>query len=508
MHSFNVAFEPWIPVRRNGGLELLSLSDTLTQAHTITGIEDASPLVTASLHRLLEAVLHRALQGPYDLTASIKWWQAGNFPQDAITRYLETWRHRFDLFDETHPFYQTAEHSVKPKSIANLAAELAGGSNKLLFDHTQESAAPALSPAQTARLLVARQMLAIPEGAGYSPSPIGGTAVVLMLGSNLHETLCLNAIEYDPDDDKDVPIWESNALPEAEQPIWGLTQRYTWMSRLVKLIPESITDETGEVRTVIRSMQYSAACKLKQGAFDERDPMLAHRVVDEKTGDLRAINFRRNRDLWRDYASFAPKGAYPPKVVNNATAIKRKLKLKSATPMLVVGATNDKAKFEFWRSELFVLPEALTSDASDVAYGLLTKSLMLTEDTGRALRGSAFILASHLLAHSDGRDPDRNDVSKLAGSFPTMQLYWSRLGLAFHPFLHLFSEDFDAKTIESYWITAVRDAMNAAWSATRIAAGDDAFALRAIYTAERSFAKQQAELTKKLEELNPTKGAA
>ena len=59
-YSFNLIDQPWIPcVLPHGRMEDLSLRDTLLNAHKITAIFDQSPLVTAALHRLLLAILHR-----------------------------------------------------------------------------------------------------------------------------------------------------------------------------------------------------------------------------------------------------------------------------------------------------------------------------------------------------------------------------------------------------------------------------------------------------------------
>ncbi|MBK8958603.1 MAG: type I-E CRISPR-associated protein Cse1/CasA [Proteobacteria bacterium] len=49
---FNRSDEAWIPVRKLSGERVeLGIRDTLIQATHIATIEDASPLVTASLHR-------------------------------------------------------------------------------------------------------------------------------------------------------------------------------------------------------------------------------------------------------------------------------------------------------------------------------------------------------------------------------------------------------------------------------------------------------------------------
>ncbi len=105
--SFNLVDEPWIPVRDlNGNLLEVSLKDALLKASEYRGIEDGSPLVVISLYRFLLAVLHRALEGPTDLSVSVEWYKKG-FPEDNILGYLEKWHERFNLFHDKYPFYQT-----------------------------------------------------------------------------------------------------------------------------------------------------------------------------------------------------------------------------------------------------------------------------------------------------------------------------------------------------------------------------------------------------------------
>jgi CRISPR system Cascade subunit CasA len=324
-------------------------------------------------------------------------------------------------------------------------------------------------------------MLAIPEGAGYSPSPIGGTAVVLPMGQSLHETLCLNLISYTAKND-DVPIWETDKpQPDPEQIIFGLAHRYTWMSRLIRLEPEEINGAL-----VVRYLHYGPACKLKEGAVFNPDPMLAYRVTDVKTGERRALSFRSDRALWRDFTSLLPTSGDAPAVINHALKLLSEVGEKRVLPAMVLGATNDKAKFEFWRSELHLLPEAVSSNRQDAVYSTLEASLKRAEDMGKSLRGATWTLAQKLLSHGD-RSPHKDDVSDLVESFPTASVYWSGLEQRFPQLLQKLTVNFVWREVEEFWVNEVLAVSEQAWSATRKAAGDDAFALRAIYSAENIY---------------------
>src|SRR5579872_7102886 len=105
--SFNLLSEPWIPCAwLDGGMTSLGIRETLANAHAIREIVDQSPLVTASLHRLLLAIVHRTIQGPANTRDWASLWSSRAFHIPAFDRYFATCRARFDLFDGAHPFYQ------------------------------------------------------------------------------------------------------------------------------------------------------------------------------------------------------------------------------------------------------------------------------------------------------------------------------------------------------------------------------------------------------------------
>ena len=108
----------------------------LSDAHRLQEIADASPLVTVALYRLLLAILHRVF-GPPTLDDWERLWESGAFDRDRVAEYLNAWRHRFDLFDEQRPFYQSPSLPDKMlKSVSKLALEYASGNNPALFDNT------------------------------------------------------------------------------------------------------------------------------------------------------------------------------------------------------------------------------------------------------------------------------------------------------------------------------------------------------------------------------------
>jgi len=69
--------------------EELGIRDTLLRAKEIASIEDSSPLVVASLHRFLLAVLYRALEGPTDIDQAKALFKEG-LPSEKLLRIWES----------------------------------------------------------------------------------------------------------------------------------------------------------------------------------------------------------------------------------------------------------------------------------------------------------------------------------------------------------------------------------------------------------------------------------
>src|SRR5690554_6473532 len=90
MPSYSLLTCPWIPVQTiEGRNRSVGLYEALNQAHTLRGIEDSSPLVTVSLHRLLLALVH-CTHGPIpNADAWDRLWRAGHFDEQAVARYIE-----------------------------------------------------------------------------------------------------------------------------------------------------------------------------------------------------------------------------------------------------------------------------------------------------------------------------------------------------------------------------------------------------------------------------------
>lgn len=502
--SFDLVTQPWIPVRHEGRLIEVSLEDALLRAAEFQAIEDQSPLVLAALHRFLLAVLHRALKGPEDVGQLAIWFRDG-FPEGPIRAYLATHHDRFDLFDPAQPFYQVPDfgRDLSERAWTILAPELNSDNNKVLFDHTITAHPEPLHAAHAARLIVANQTFALSAGKSVlchtATAPIATAATILVQGNNLLETLCLNLAPYTARQSaRDRASWEESPLTvallkdneAARRPPTGIVDRYTWQTRAIKLHPE---ERDGE--TIVTRISYASGVRCDDPA-EIGDPLVAYRRDQKDAARRYPIGFFRDgRSLWRSFDTLLPvperyngapvEGAA---IIEYAGALYEELALDDGgTPqiaqVLVIGQANEQAKIEFWRMERYQLPTALLGDPD--LRTLITESLTLADETGQRLNGAARALAKKLLSQGK-RDPHKDDISKLVGSFPHGAAYWSGLERDFAEWLAGLGPD-DLQQMSATkrrWVAQVARRARDAWALTARSVGDDARALRAIFDSE------------------------
>ena len=301
--SFDLVESPWMPcMRADGSATDLGLRDTLARAHELRELGGESPLVTAALHRLLLAVLHRVF-GPASCDEWGALWDAGFWDMEQVDGYLDRWQDRFDLFHTERPFCQSPDERVKPKSVTSLVYEVASGNNPTLFDHHTDAEGITLTPAQAARMLIAAQAFGLAGLSGlpqkFTDGPCARGIVFLVQGDTLFETLSLNLLCYTeespiPCQRGDCPTWEMDDpfTPDRTEP-QGYLDYLTWQNRRILLLPEPT-----EGGFVVRQMTMAPALRL---GGDVIDPMTHYRQ-DERRGHL-PLAFTEGRALWRDSAA-------------------------------------------------------------------------------------------------------------------------------------------------------------------------------------------------------------
>lgn len=481
LRKFNLLEEPWIPVRRGEQVEEVGLATALLQAPELSGIETPSPLVEAALHRLLLAVLHRAINGPRDLNASLDLLVNGSFPKSDLESYFHKHYDRFFLFHPTAPFWQIADLPESPPPLPwnRLLPEIASGHNPTLFDHTVEDEArlAPLSYGAAARALVVHQTFA-PGGllrrfgvTAAKDAPLARAAVFLPTGPNLFATLVLNLVApYKPDGD--APIWEVAPLRlkdvekgATQWPLDGVTRVYTWPTRGIRFLDEG---------DGVRFMAYGPGITPLEAAF--RDPMVAYRRADGE--DLEPLRLRVDKSFWRDFAATLPqaRGELAATVIH-ATELSRSARLLHAYPcpmtLRVLGQVTDQAKLLDVRREVYPLPpDFLTSLGKTQLY----EAIRQAEELGQQLHQAAQKIAQALLGSGDFREREA-----FVRSIPLLRRYWAELDRAFLELVGVLGKE----EALAFWQRCLRGAALAAWQETRRCLGTQARHLRSLVEGER-----------------------
>ena len=476
MKKFSLLEEPWIPVLREGRVEEVGLREALLQARTITRIETPSPLEEAALHRILLAVLHRALSGPRRPEDALDWWREGRFPEGPLTGYLDRFHDRFFLFHPEAPFLQVADlPEDNPLPWSKLLPELASGNNPTLFDHTTEESVPKATYAQAARALLVHQTFALGGllrrygVASAKDAPVARPALFLPTGENLLQTLLLNLVPYSQEED--APIWEMPPLrfndlegSKTKWPTSGCTRVYTWPSRGVRLLDEG---------DGVRFMAYGPGVEPLEAPY--RDPMVAQRL--DAKGNPVPLRLSAEKSFWRDFSAMLPRqGGKVAATVEHADNLQGELEeegLEGRILLRVVGQVSDQAKVLDVRREVYPLPPGLLSPRAEER---LEKALKAAEELGRGLQSLALQVARAVMG-----ERDRSELADFARSLPLERLYWHALDGGFPRFLARVREE-EALAL---WQEALKRAVLEAWEATRLFLGTEARHLKALAEGER-----------------------
>lgn len=324
MSQFNLLDEKWLVVMtgEKGETEEVSLKALFGNAHRYKRLAGETPTQDFAVLRLLLAVLHTVFTrftatGEYyewvavdtdtfqvkeeideddiseykeDLYATWKTlWKKGEFP-DIVNEYLEKYRHRFNLLDETYPFFQFPE--IGEPDYPYSATD--NGSNKLNGKILEgDPRKPRLFMSQYQNGLeysVAARWLLYTNG--YAPSKSGnpgkkkkrestGVAYLGKLGSiyasgkNLFETLLLN-LNLPQSACVQKPIWEAEpqinhfqAIPD------NLAQLFTYPSRQL-LLKANENSKIVEYRLdlAVSNFEYAPNLKIEPFTFWRYDTKL------------------------------------------------------------------------------------------------------------------------------------------------------------------------------------------------------------------------------------------
>ena len=130
------------------------LREVLGNAHHVREIEGDTPLVSAALHRLLIAIVHRNVEVD-SVEAWAALWEVGRLDMDAFDDYFRQLGAAVSISSIRVNVPSTrcpASTGTVSTSSARLLFHQAN--NATLFRHIREDRPPALAPAEAARLLI------------------------------------------------------------------------------------------------------------------------------------------------------------------------------------------------------------------------------------------------------------------------------------------------------------------------------------------------------------------
>jgi len=401
---------------------------------------------------LLLAILYQAFE---DVTTDEDWrdlWNAPSLPKDKIEAYLNR-QDGMDLFGEK-PFMQIPKLEMKAfVPLSALATEAAVGNNATLFDHRSDVAPQAYTPSEAARMLIASQSFALGFGRAAEarvdgkawPRPYLADAIALrgvcifLTGGSLKETLLLNMPLRSNPNKKDVPAWElpdptttldtlSKDGKRISQPENGPVERYAWLSRMIRLLP----DDDG----LVRRMYFT------QGREADKTPgdMMKAFVQSKKEG-MFPLSLSASKASWRDlHALLETEGKQKPAILHHVAhqVVEECLDSKALYGLNIVGLATDPGKagkFLLWRHDRVALPPALLAENDDAR--TLRKYVELAigeaEEIAGILGQRIYLVARRFLPPLD--NPDPNDVRSLTSSIDPRVAYWARLETHFAVFL-------------------------------------------------------------------------
>lgn len=464
--SYNLVDEPWIACVGQDGTQYVGFRDLLVRAHELREIECQNPLTVAALLRVLLALVHRIVDGPRKTRDWSDLYTSGRLPKERIDAYFHGMRDRFDLFSETHPFYQTPGLSLvdsagkpSPVTVAVLMLERASGNNKTIFDHTTDEMPVALTPPEAAHALITAQMFSL--GGIYKKKTnlfgyffrwenavmVDGINIVLT-GKSLFETLMLNLLIYGsnepiPNSPEDCPVWEREDIGKAVAkrdeaiPPRGYLDFLTCKCRHILLVP---TEKEGNV--IVQQVHAAPGELLLQVS----NPGFMYK--ESKKGIRYHPQLDINRLVWRDSdALFAfEDGAddHRPKAFQQATAMKRHVKLSSRYLCTAIAIANEDANPIAWRKETLSVPIALLQNKEVVS--TLKSAMSRSEDVAVILDAA---VKNYMRETLPKNSKDVNDKANASGA---LRFYWDRLERQFHRLLTEIENGDDALAV---WYGAV-----------------------------------------------------
>jgi|GEM_PF-1721946 len=480
---FNLINEPWIPViTKKGDYEKLGLKDTILNSHELLEVYDPSPIVTASLYRLLLAILHR-VYGPTSVKQWKEYYKSGRWNKDPLEEYFEKWYDRFYLVQEKYPFYQYPKLKDEvpiANPISQIRYEISSGNNPTLFDHSHDDTPEPLTLDKVCLHLIAFQSYALAGGNSqpfyFMDAPLSRYATLFIIGESLFYTLIFNLVVLDEyitrirgtGSDNDIPYWEEECLnfePERSYVPKGYINYLTFPSRRILLIPDSST------KPITVKYVY-----LRQGhnlSENVRAPFTPY----SNRGPLR---FQIDRLIWRDLESwigFEEHYEYNPININN---LRKFIEITKNFKVQLFGFITQpgKQKIEQWFRTKVPCPKEYLINGNIV--NTLKQCLNMAEDVSKILSQATKAFIKKLSTDKES--------GVLFPHFNPQPFYWSALEPEFFKTMDEIAklEDIDPEQkAEKSWALTVFDTALDAFETTTRSLDNSAKVLKAVTEARQ-----------------------
>ncbi len=469
--TFNLIDEPWILVQLvDGQTNEVSLRELFTRWESIAEIVGDIPTQAFAIYRLALAVMYRgAVRAGTSIAQVEDWEEYWDDPESfstVIDEYLTSWHKRFDLRDQTEPFFQVAGLHSSKNEIASLERIVLDSPLGGHFANRTASGLAQISWGEAARWLIhahAYDTSGIKTGAVGDPRVKGGKGYgigtgwcgqiggILVKGETLFQTLMLNLIPLDLDNSPLGPVRINEDLPTWERPALGAAVRdgneyleptgpadlYTWQSRRVRLVG----DGAGATGVVL-----AQGDRMTPQNRQRLEPMTVWRYSEPQSKKYKAHVYmprshESTRSFWRGLGAVIPqiskavsRDSYDKKskvqaflpaavVTWHSLLVNRAIiDPTSLIPIEVFGieygaqsAVVDNALYDS-----LVLPASLFSDEAENGRANLVRALSCAEDTAGVLRSFARNLA--VASGASGGDGEAKKV-ETAFFFGAEQLF-------------------------------------------------------------------------------------
>lgn len=337
--TYNLTAEHWIPiVYVDGHTGMASLRSVFQEAPKIRELSGDIPQQKIPMIRLLLAIMYRVFceqakdkNNDEKLNLWLDFWNSGQFNQDMIDQYFNSYHNCFYLVGGNKPFMQVPDlQYASEKEYSEISEVLADvpKPGKFLFSQRSQQSLGEISLDEAARWLIFFQAYDtagiktpvvgnthIKQGKVFAPKDsvgtgwLGAIGGVINEGRTLFETLMLNWCLFDGKTEstllgnqEDTVPWERDTpLPDIEyrsNPM-GPADLFTWQDRRICLVPNEsmsgiigIVSCYGDILTAVDKQAFETMTVWRLSAAQQKKLNTAHIPVMPRTLDP-------SKALWR-----------------------------------------------------------------------------------------------------------------------------------------------------------------------------------------------------------------